>query len=269
MLHEITKVLGFFLQPSSLAVIAVAIGLWLRHRKAARRGAWLAWSGWAYLAVAGVSPFGNALILPLEQRFPRLEPSHIEKTITGLIILGGAEEGRISAGRGGLGLNEAAERITEGARLARLLPGAKVVFTGGARRLWFAGEGGSEPVSAFLTDMGVAPDRIVLEGRSRNTHENATFTRDLLQPRPSERWLLVTSAYHMPRAVGIFRGAGFEVVPCPVDFRTKGWEDIRRPFDGIPDGLERADIAAKEWAGLAAYWLLGRTSALLPGPLDP
>lgn len=264
MLHELAKILGFVLQPSSLALVALAIGLWRLDR--GRRGAWLAWAACAYLALAGLSPLGNALILPLEERFPKVGPSTFEGNVAGLIILGGGEDGRVSAGRGGLGLNEAAERITEGARLARLFPGIKVVFTGGVGRLWPGGVEGARPVSAFLADMGVAPDRIILEDRSRNTYENAVFTRDIVKPQPGERWLLVTSAYHMPRAIGIFRRAGFDVSAYPVDFRTKGWDDLTRPFDGAPDGLERVDVAVKEWAGLAAYWLLGRTSALFPAP---
>ncbi len=268
MLYAASKILGFLLQPSSLAVIAVAVGLWRMSRTRSRRGGRLAGAGAAYLAIGGLSPLGNALILPLEQRFPPVEVSRLGE-IAGVIILGGAEDGRISEGRGGLGLNEAAERITEGARLAKLFPQAKIVFTGGVGRLWFGGTPGAGPVARFLTGMGVSPERIVLEDKSRNTRENAALTRDLLKPASGERWVLVTSAYHMPRAVGVFRRAGFDVLPFPVDFRTKGWEDAARPFDGLPDGLERVDVAVREWAGLAAYWLLGYTSALFPGLAAP
>jgi len=263
MLHETTKIVGFFLQPSSLALLAVAFGLWISRRPSSRWGARLAWGGCFALAIMGVSPIGNALILPLEQRFPGFDAARPNGDIAGVVILGGAEDGRISAERRGLALNEAAERITEGARLARLLPAAKIVFTGGVARMLFDGPAGGEPVARFLADMGVAPERILVEDRSRDTVENAAFTRDLVNPKPGERWLLVTSAYHMPRAVGVFRAVGFDVLAYPVDFRTAGWGDLARPFASLADGLKRTDVAAKEWAGLVAYRLLKRTSELL------
>jgi uncharacterized SAM-binding protein YcdF (DUF218 family) len=159
----------------------------------------------------------------------------------------------------------AAERLTEAARLARAFPKAKVVFSGGSGTLLRSGEVAAGPVAAYLKAMGIEADRIVLEAASRNTHENARFTKDLLKPQPGERWVLVTSAYHMPRSIGVFRKEGFTVVPFAVDYRTRGPEDWARLFDSVPSGFMRADLAAKEWVGLVSYWLLGRTSELFPG----
>jgi uncharacterized SAM-binding protein YcdF (DUF218 family) len=106
----------------------------------------------------------------------------------------------------------------------------------------------------------------VLESSSRTTDENARFTRKLVSPKPGERWLLVTSAYHMPRSVGVFRKAGFDVEPYPVDWRTRGWIDTSMPFDRLSGGLACADTAVHEWVGLLAYWMAGRSDALFPGP---
>ena len=106
----------------------------------------------------------------------------------------------------------------------------------------------------------------MLEISSRTTDENARFTRKLVSPKPGERWLLVTSAHHMPRSVGVFRKAGFDVEPYPVDWRTRGWIDASMPFDRLSGGLACADAAVHEWVGLVAYWLAGRSDALFPGP---
>src|SRR5262249_32669385 len=95
---------------------------------------------------------------------------------------------------------------------------------------------------------------------------NAAFTRDLVSPKPDELWLLVTSAYHMPRAVGVFRHAGFKVEPYPVDYRTHSQKDLTRLFETVGDGIKRTDLAVKEWVGLLAYRLSGRTDELFPGP---
>src|SRR5690606_15779763 len=114
--------------------------------------------------------------------------------------------------------------------------------------------------------LGVAAERLTLENRSRNTHENAVFTRELLAPESGEVWLLVTSAFHMPRAVGLFRKAGFPVVPWPVDYRTSGEEGVGLFRDNAADALQATTTAIREWIGLAAYYLSGRIDDVLPGP---
>lgn len=266
MFHVLSRVSSFILQPSNFAVLCLLAGLLLLHlRPRLARG--LMTGGLAWIVVAGFLPVGNALVLPLEDRFASRQLSSPPSAVTGIIILGGFEDGWVTAGRGGLGLNEAAERLTEALRLARKLPQAKIVFTGGVGAL-FDREHAGGAVRDFLVDGGIAADRIVMETDSRDTYENATFTRELVKPSKGERWLLLTSAYHMPRAMGAFRQAGFDVIAYPVDFRTRGLEDLKRPFGAVPGGLARADLAVKEWLGLVAYWLTGRSSSLFPGPSD-
>lgn len=263
----LSKILALLAQPSSLAVLAILAGLWLMRRDGGRRGARrLAWGGVLALIAGGFTPLGNVLVIPLEQRFASTPAPQPGDRVDGIILLGGFEDGWVSNGRGGLGLNEAAERVTEGLRLALRHPQAKVVFTGGVGGLIAHNEEATEPVAQFLMDAGVARERIVLEGRSRNTYENALFTRDLVKPAAGERWYLVTSAYHMPRAMGLFRKAGFDVIAYSVDYRTRGPEDVTRFFERIPQGLQRLDLGANEWLGLIAYRALGRIDELFPGP---
>lgn len=265
--YTLAKILALLVQPSTLAVLCVLAGLWLARRgRPSRLGRRLAWGGALALLAGGLSPIGNVLVLPLEQRFAAVPPPGQGEPVAGIILLGGFEDGWVSQGRGGLGLNEAAERVTEGARLALRHPQAKVVFTGGVGGLLGFGAEATGPVADFLADAGIARERLVLEGRSRNTYENAVFTREIVAPRPGERWVLVTSAFHMPRAIGIFRKAGFDVVAYPVDYRTRGAQDALRLFERIPQGLMRVDLAVNEWVGLLAYRALGRTDDLFPGP---
>lgn len=114
--------------------------------------------------------------------------------------------------------------------------------------------------------IGVPRTRLILENRSRNTQENAAFSAALVQPKPGERWLLVTSAWHMPRAIGCFRQAGFTVDAFPVDYRTRGWGDVTRVHGFASDGLLQFDLAIKEWIGLAVYRWSGYTPDWLPAP---
>lgn len=266
MFFVVSKTVWFFTQPSSLITLLIIAGLGLAAtRRFARAGLRAAWTGVVLLVVCGIGPVANWLTLPLEERFPR--PTRLpEGPIAGIILLGGYEDGRITGARGTLTLNEAGERLTEAALLARRVPAARLVISGGAGSIVREDRAGTADVGAWLEGMGIARERLVLEDRSTTTLENARFTRDLVRPKPGERWLLVTSAAHMPRSIGTFRGQGFDVIAWPADFRTKDAGDALRPFQAIPRGLRRLDDAMQEWIGLAAYRLLGRTGALFPAP---
>ncbi len=274
MFYPLSKIITALTLPSNLAALTILAGVMLITRANARPetkrlGRHLALTGLALLCLLGIVPAGNMLIYPLEQRaasFPAARPGD---RFAGIIILGGFEDGWVSTTRPGLAINEAAERLTEGLRLARAHPDAKVVFTGGSGAFLREGANAATPVARWLGDVGIGPERIVLEDKSRNTHENAVLTRGILKPKPGERWLLVSSAFHMPRAVGVFRKAGFDVTAHPVDFRTRDAGDMLRPFESYPDGLKRVDMAAREWVGLLVYRLTGRSDALWPGPVAP
>jgi uncharacterized SAM-binding protein YcdF (DUF218 family) len=233
----------------------------------ARLGKYLMVASLLALAVIGLSPLGNALIIPLEQRFPPWDDTRGPPD--GIVVLGGAITPDVSAARNDIALNEAAERVTATVALARRYPEARIVYSGGSGALIF--REGSEAVIAVraFESLGIPPERIIAEEQSRNTVENAVFSLLLAMPRPGERWLLVTSGYHMPRAMGIFRQAGFPVEAYPVDWRTRGPQDALRPFSTLGSGMERTDTAVREWVGLLVYWLTGRSASLFPGPHDP
>ena len=204
------------------------------------------------------------MLVVLEDRFP--EP-RLSEPVAGIIMLGGAVDTHITAERGQATLNEAGERITAMAELSRRFPQARLLLSGGANHVLT-----TQPITEsavardLLVGLGVDPHRIELEERSRTTCENAEQSLLVAKPGEGDRWLLVTSASHMPRAVACFRAVGFSVIPYPVDYRTRGPEDLRRPVDSIADGLEAFDLAAHEWIGLATYRVLGQTHELLPSP---
>jgi uncharacterized SAM-binding protein YcdF (DUF218 family) len=167
-------------------------------------------------------------------------------------------------------LNEAGERLLEGAVLAHRFPDTKVAFSGGDAGILYKSDSEADGAAALLTQLGVARSRLILESDARDTYENAVFLKKELEAKgeldASKRWLLITSAYHMPRSIGAFRDAGFTVEPWPVDYRTRGSADLARPFDKVSEGLRRVDVAAREWVGLLAYWITGRTAVLFPAP---
>ena len=160
------------------------------------------------------------MIAPLENRFPA-PPADLPPPY-GIIVLGGAIDDDISRARGQTTFDEGAERLTEAAILARRYPSARIVYTGGSNSLLGRPSSEAEDARRLLVAMGVDPQRITLETRSRNTDENARFTAAIVHPEPDQTWLIVTSAYHMPRAMGLFRKAGFAAIAYPVDYRTEG-----------------------------------------------
>ncbi len=215
------------------------------------------------LFISSFTSLGQVMLSPLENRFVRPTPE--PETITGVIVLGGGMNGHVTLARGGYELAESGDRFVEAARLALRYPHAAIVLSGGDASLVGVTEGDALVAPRLLSGLGVDPDRILVEGRSRNTSENAQFTAQIPAVRAGGRWLLVTSAFHMPRAVGAFRKAGLSVEPWPVDYRTQGVERFSIGRDDPLRAFGEFNLALREWIGLAAYRLTGRIDALLPG----
>ncbi|GGE46605.1 membrane protein [Agaricicola taiwanensis] len=266
MFFALSKVLGFFALPSNLMISIGLVGALALFAGWVRLGGALLVISVLTLAVLGLSPLGNILLLVLEDRFPK-PAENDNRPVAGIVVLGGSFDTIVAGARGEVALNESAERLTVIAELAKRYPEARIVFSGGQGTLFYSGATEAQVAARMFESFGIAPERITLEDRSRNTRENAVFSRDLVNPGAGERWLLVTSAYHMPRSVGCFRAAGFPVDAFPVDYRTRGYEDMTRPFRSVGEGLRRVDIAVREWVGLFVYRITGYTDALVPAPL--
>lgn len=262
MFFYLSKLFWIVAQPINLIGILVLAGIVLALLRLRRLGIAFSFAGFAILALGAWSSLGAVLLHPLEDRFARPDPA--PETVAGIVVLGGGFEGGVNLARGGYELNASGDRFVEAAILARRYPAARVVVTGGTGTLRLDGEGDGDTAPKLLTALGVAPERLVLETRSRNTHENALFTRALVQPQPGETWLLVTSAFHMPRSVGLFRKEGFDVVPWPADYQTAGSETFGLAEDNAMDSLRNLSLAIREWLGLAAYRATGRIDRILP-----
>lgn len=264
MFFVLSKVLGFVAVPSNFLVLVGLAGtalLFTRRQRIAR--ALLAGSVLS-LAVLGISPLSNVLLLSLSERFPAWRAGGADPD--GVIVLGGVIDPEASDARGLIELDSSAERAVAMLTLARRFPNARIVFSGGSGKLTPGALAEAPFARKLLTEFEMSGDRFIFEEDSRTTYENAVWMRDMLKPAPGQRFLLVTSSFHMPRSIGTFRRAGFEVEAYPVDWRTRGWLDALQPFDRISGGLSRADVAIHEWAGLIVYWLAGRSSELFPGP---
>jgi uncharacterized SAM-binding protein YcdF (DUF218 family) len=260
-----SKLLWIVTAPLNLLALCVLAGAVISGARP-RAGRQLAGGAALLILVLGLSPAGLALISPLEQRFSRPPPDM--PAPYGIIVLGGGIDDLMTKAHGTLNLQDGASRVTEAVLLARRFPGARLFYTGGSADLSGADESSQEAEEArdFWIAAGIDPARIGVESRSRNTDENARFSADILKPTAAQTWLLVTSAYHMPRSMGLFRKSGFRVIADPVDYRAFGDARDFRFIRKSLVGLTIFDTALHEWVGLLAYWASGRIDELFPAP---
>jgi uncharacterized SAM-binding protein YcdF (DUF218 family) len=262
----ISKTFGVMALPTNFLIGLGVVGAVLLATRFASLGRKLMVTSVLLLAICGFSPIGNLLLYPLESRFPAWDPAL--GAPDGIVVLGASIEADLSAAHSAAVVRSSPDRIIAAAMLAHRYPNARVVFSGGSANLISNDAREADFAGAIFEGLGIAKSRLIMERRSRNTFENAEFSKSLVTPKPGERWLLVTSAFHMPRSVALFRKAGFAVEPYPVDWRVGGPGD-RFNFTTIAvDGLGRTDVAVREWLGLIVYRVTGKTDVLLPGP-DP
>jgi uncharacterized SAM-binding protein YcdF (DUF218 family) len=261
----LSKTLGFMLLPTNFLIGAGLVGAILLATRFASLGRKMLVASVVLLAICGFSPLGNWVLYPLESRFPPWDAAR--GAPDGIIVLGGPIDADLSAAHGVPVISGAADRVIAGAALARRYPNARLIYSGGSANLISNEAREADYATALFESLGVSRERLTIERRSRNTHENAEFSKALAAPKSGERWLLVTSAFHMPRSVGLFRTVGFAVEPYPVDWRVAGRADLRAFRNFSIDGLASVDIGVREWMGLIAYRVTGKTSEFLPGPM--
>lgn len=206
-------------------------------------------------------PLGQWLLLPLEQRFA-IEPQ-LPDEIDGILVLSGAEQVEETQYWRQLQFNEAIERQLAFLQLAKRYPQAKLVFTGGHGGLAEAAINQAEVAKLLMTQFAVDIQRVQFEDQARNTAENAIFSYQMLQPDPAETWVLITTAWHMPRAIGLFCQVGWPMIPYPVDYRTHG-VNLHSFSWAFGEKLMLLNTATKEWMGLLVYYLTGKTPQILP-----
>jgi uncharacterized SAM-binding protein YcdF (DUF218 family) len=257
----LSKIAWGLLSPSSLMVwllVVACLLLWFNCIRAAR-GLLTLLSVVALLVMA--YPVSDWLMHPLETRFQR--PVDMPRQVDGIIVLGGAERLALSADWSSAEVGDSAERILAAAELARRYPDAPVIFSGGSNLVQRPGldiEG--QVVTTLLTQAGIDKRRLRIDTRARNTVENFQMLTSLLPDRDG-RYVLVTSAFHMPRAVGVARKQIVNVIPYPVDYRSASPEWRYWDF-GLFSHLDVLEVAWHEWLGLTAYYLSGKTASWFP-----
>jgi len=251
----LSKLAGIFLDPGNYVMPAMITAVILLGRRP-RVNRWLLW--FFRLGVLGctlvwLTPLPDVLTEKLEKMIPNPAlPAHAD----GIIVLGGWQDMDQVRKHGGIQMNGSAERFFGALALAHRYPAARLVFTGGSAHPLYPNESEAAMTEAALRALNFPMERAVFERKARDTYENAVYSRDLVQPKPSETWILLTNASHIPRAMACFRRVGWTVIPHGVDFQTHGrpWFSF---FTFIPQ-MDKTTWALHEWFGLLGYWLAGR-----------
>jgi uncharacterized SAM-binding protein YcdF (DUF218 family) len=261
--HFLSKTLSPLLDPGSFLLLLLIVGVVLLWTRWSAAGRWLAAMAVAGFGIVAVLPLGNWLLAPLENRFSGVHEKF--DRVDGIIVLGGATNSFLSLARDQVALNGNAERLTGFLSLARNYPQARLVFSGGSSALKGSVVSEAELAERLFRELGFETANIHFERQARNTWENANKTLNVLKPGEGETWLLVTSARHMPRAMGVFHKVGWPVKAWPVDYKTAGPVgyglrfNLRAGLSGLSEGL-------REWAALFVYRFLDRTDQIFPAP---
>lgn len=263
MFFYLSKIFWFFTDPGNVLLIALCLGAVLVFRRRDKLGRRLLAVAAIVSLFVAIVPIGENLLIVLENRFPVVR--NLPGKVDGIIVLGGVVNEVVSRSRGQISIGGSVERLSEFAVLSKKYPLAKLVFTSGSGKLLTQDIKEGDAVGPLLADLGVDMDRLIIESQSRNTYENALMSKQLVDPAPGETWILVTSAFHMPRTVGIFRQAGWPVLPYPVDFHFRSEYNFVPTFNML-GGFGYLSRAIHEWLGLAFYRLTGKTDELFPGP---
>ncbi|MGF9565174.1 YdcF family protein [Neorhizobium sp. JUb45] len=258
----LSKIVWLLVQPLSLAFFLCLAGALLASLGSRKAGAALSFFAALVLFVALYTTTGSVALQVLEDHVRK--PSADPADLSCIIVLGGALENQVTTSRGGIELNQAADRFVETARLGLKYPQAKILVSGGDGSISGAYEGEANASERFFSAFGISSERLIKENGSRNTFENTLNTAALLKERGLSDCLLITSAFHMPRSLGLFRHARLAVTPWPVDYRTTGIEKLGFDFTQPSLNAQQTATAAREWMGLVGYYLSGRTGSLLP-----
>lgn len=262
-----SKFIGFALNPYSLFIGGVLVGfMLLMTRRWQSRGRLLLGVVILCYVVFAMFPVGTWAVNLLEDRFATVrEP---DRPPVGILVLGGSVSTVMTRERGQVSVGGSVERLSEFVRLARRYPRAKLAYVGGQGLVFDRKPSEAEVTARFLRELGMDTSNVWFEDRSRNTEEGARISFQKLQPGRAE-WLLITSARHMPRAMGLFRKAGWNVIAQPTDYLTlPGGRLSWSP--GWPGSLGPLNDAVYEWAGLMFAWMRGKIDQPFPGPFpDP
>ena len=257
----ISKLTWLLVSPDSLLLVLIILSLVFLYVGKQKLAKLILSTASGFLIIIAFLPVGEWLLYPLESRF-QTNPNLPDK-IDGIVVLSGAENAELSHMWNQVELNAAIERDLTFMTIAKQYPNAKLLFTGGTGSLTKQEYKSADVAKNLFKQLSFDTAKIIFERKSRNTYENIIYSKDLVKPIKNENWVLITTGWHMPRSVGIFCKAEWPVIPYPVDHQSNKENLVRIDFD-LANNLYELKTAIKEWLGLFAYYLSGKTTSFFP-----
>jgi uncharacterized SAM-binding protein YcdF (DUF218 family) len=255
------KVFWLTSQPVTLGFLLIGLSIVLMIFHVRRLAIAVGLLSLALIFVSFYTTSGALIVQELEDRFPR--PA-APADVACIVVLGGGIATKVDSVRGGYNFDDAADRYIETVRLAGVYPNAKVIMSGGDGSLTGGYVKEADIIARMFNDFHIDPARVEYDAESRDTYENAINTKAILQRLNLGHCLLVTSGFHMPRAVAIFRNLGMDVTPWVADYRTNGRQGLALSAGHPLANADLLTIGMKEWIGIVAYYFAGRVSTLYP-----
>lgn len=255
-----SKIIWFLISPLSFIVLLLCIGGCLRlFKKGKVVGRFLITASFILLIICSLVPIGYNAFVFLERQTSQINAKDLNVSdIGGIIVLGGCMDAGLTDLYGTPQFNGSCERLVEGIRLHNAFPDVPFIYTGGSGAVTNQAYKGADAAKDLLVALGEDTHSIMFERESRNTYENMLYSRKMLEISPVKPWLLVTSSYHMPRAMNVFCHGKWPVIPYPTDFKTNKEYGFRflHPLSNINSLAD----AMKEVVGIMAYGRTGKLS---------
>lgn len=256
-----SKIIWYLISPSHLTLFLLSICIFLLFTSYHQNARKILCVILFFIWTIALFPVGSWLYYPLETRFQH-NPK-LPEAVDGIIVLGGSVSPSMSQYWQQLETNQYHERLTAFIQLAKIYPEAKLLFTGGSAAIKDNQPTEAEFVRHYFIESGVSGSRLIIEDKARNTAENIQYSKTLVKPQPDENWVVITTAFHMPRSVGLFCQINWPVIPYPVD-HVSNPETLFNVNLNLADHVASLEGASHEWIGLLAYFLTGKIDEILP-----
>tara|TARA_Y100001970_G_C14194031_1_gene837060 strand:- start:419 stop:1198 length:780 start_codon:yes stop_codon:yes gene_type:complete len=259
-MYTLSKFIWFFLNPLNFLIFFLLLAFFLRLLKKNNISNIFFIFSLLFFTVVGVFPTGNFLLFKLEKNYPSL--LEVPYNLDGILILGGPSSSGLTSNHNQVNFNDGGERLTESTFIIKKYQPKKIIFSGGSVHQSFENSH-AYVAKIFFSQMGIDVAKIDFEYKSRNTFENLVYSFEIANPKKYENWLLITSSFHMTRAINIAEKLGWNFTPYPVDFKVKKKFHSYKPSMHILNNFNAFNLASHEYIGLISYYFLGRTDKIL------
>jgi uncharacterized SAM-binding protein YcdF (DUF218 family) len=250
------KITRLFMSPLTVSMLMLVVGTFmLLFTRKQKTGKFMTASGVVFILLMGYNIFPDRILSTLENKYPPIIETESVSDAKWIVVLGGGHVTDRKVPVASILAGDTLTRVVEGVIIHKRLPESRLLFSGGKA---FDPESESKTMADLAVELGVNKSKITEEPNGLDTGEQSELVKKIVG---KDKFILVTSAYHMPRAIALFRKQGMNPVPAPVGHRIKEKSTID-PYMFFPrsGGIEKMEIVVHEYLGLCwmsvSGWIL-------------